>query len=390
LDALAPTNWPEPSQISDATWALVEQRYASLGDLADAEIVTREDIHILAAKQGWSIVQAQRLLSRYRTGGMLGLARMKRINVLSHERKIPDLGSLSEKRRNELFRRHALLGELAEQERVSNVTLAARAEAVGVSLRTLREYHTRFRRDGLIGLATRPRIDKGKHHALSSHMTQVVESLRLTMRDATIRSVYERACEYAATIGEMAPSIHQVRAICAQIPAPVRLLADGREEEFRNRYRLTYPILHDPHRIIWQIDHKAPLHILVRDLRAPSHRSTSGEVRPFLTLVMDSASRLVMAGLFSYDHPNRFMVASAMRDAVLTCEQKPFGGVPDEIWVDNGKDLIAQHVYQLAQGLGVNLVAGPPHEPQVRGIVERFHETLDTRSTWYWLMKGIG
>jgi hypothetical protein len=61
-------------------------------------------------------------------------------------------------------------------------------------------------------------------------MVQVVENLRLTHRDATVRS------------------------ICAQIPAPVRLLADGREEEFRNRYRLTYPIPHDAHRLVWQIE----------------------------------------------------------------------------------------------------------------------------------------
>jgi len=127
--------------------------------------------------------------------------------------------------------------------------------------------------------------------------------------------------------------------------------ADGREGEFRNRYRLTYPIRHDPHRVVWQIDHKAPLHILVRDLRATSHRTASGEVRPFLTLVVDSASRLMMAGLLSYDEPNRFTVAAAIRDAMLggltneTGEDKPFGGlpiggVPDEIGIDNGKDLI--------------------------------------------------
>jgi len=180
-----------------------------------------------------------------------------------------------------------------------------------------------------------------------------------------------------------------VRSICTQIPASVRLLADGREEEFRNRYRLTYPIAHDAHRIVWQIDHKAPLHVLVRDLRALSHRAASGEVRPYLTLVIDSASRLVMAGLFSYDPPDRFMVAAAIRAAMRISEHKPLGGVPDEIWVDNGKDLIAHHVQQLTQGLGITLVPGPPHQPQIRGIVERFHETLDTR-LWATLPGYVG
>jgi len=188
----------------------------------------------------------------------------------------PDIGALSEAHRDELFRRYALLGALGDQERVSNAKFVKLAQEVGLSARTLRRYHTRFRLYGLIGLAPRSRADKGKLHNLSPQMAQVIESLRLTHRDASVRFVYEVACQYAATRGEAAPSMFQVRSICAQIPAPVRLLADGREGEFRNRYRLTYPIHHDLHRVVWQIDHKAPLHVMVRDLRAPSHRCPSG------------------------------------------------------------------------------------------------------------------
>lgn len=383
LDALIPTEWPE---LPEATWVLIQRRYAAIEELADAETITSEDIRRLSEKAGWTILQARRWLRRYRLGGMVGLAPTRRV---TGPRVPPDLGALSEAQRDELFRRRALLGDLAEQAHVSNTDLSQRAEAVGVSLRTVRDYHTRFRRNGLAGLAPRGRQDKGKHHGVSAQMVQAVENLRLTHRDATVRFVYEQACQHAVKVGETAPSLWQVRSICAQIPAPVRLLADGREEEFRNRYRLTYPIPHDAHRLVWQIDHKAPLHVLVRDLRAPSHRVLSGEVRPYLTLVIDSASRLVMAGRFSYNPPDRFMVAAAIRDAMRTTEQKPFGGVPDEIWVDNGKDLIAHHVQQLAQGLGITLFPGPPHEPQIRGIVERFHETLDTR-LWATLPGYVG
>ncbi len=304
----------------------------------------------------------------------------------------PDVGALSEQIRDELFRRLALLGDLADRERLSNPSLKERAQEVGVSYRTLRRYHTRYRRYGLVGLAPRARTDKGKRYTISPQMAQIVESLRLTHRDAPVRHVYELACQYAATAGEAVPSPYQVRSICAQIPEPIRLLADGREGEFRNRYRLTYPLRHDPHRIVWQIDHKDPLHVMVRDLRAPSHRRPSGEVRPFLTMVVDSASRLVMAGLFSYDEPNRFTVAAAIRDAMLgglTNEHKLFGGVPDEIWIDNGKDLVAHHVYQLVEGLGIKLIAGPPHAPEIRGVVERLHQTLDTR-LWSTLPGYVG
>jgi putative transposase len=383
LDGLLPTGWPE---LPEATWELIEQRYLALEEFAEIEAITLETIQALAAKQGWTLRQARRWLQRYRVDGLIGLAPASRP---LRPRELPDLGTLSEEQRNELFRRRALLGELAEQEHVSNDLLRKQAKRVGVSLRTLRDYHTRFQRAGLAGLAPRSRADKGNHHGLSPQMVQLVENVRLTHRDAPVRFVYELACKQAATIGETTPSLWQVRSICRNIPAPVRLLADGREAEFRNRYRLTYPIAHDPGRMVWQIDHKAPLHVLVRDLRAPSHRSLSGEVRPFLTLVVDSASRLIMAGLFSYDRPDRFMVAAAIRAGMVTGEEKSYGGVPDEIWVDNGKDLIAEHVHQLALGLGIKLVPGPPYAPQVRGIVERLHETLDTR-LWATLPGYVG
>lgn len=383
LEALVPRHW---SEVPEATWLLAEQRRAALGEFADAEHVSAADLASLAATQGWTLRQAQRWLRRYRTAGLLGLVPTKRT---AGERSLPDLGALSDAQRDELFRRRDLLGELADQAGVPNHLLAARAVAVGVSLRTLRAYHTRFQRAGLAGLAPRTRADKGQHHVLSAHMTQVVESLRLTHRDAPIRFIHELAAVAAASSGDEEPSLFQVRAICAQIPAPVRLLADGREAEFRNRYRLTYPLTHEAHRRVWQIDHKDPVPVLVRDLRAASHRTASGEVRPYLTLVIDSAARLVLAGLFSYDPPDRFMVAAAIREALRITEQKPYGGVPDEIWVDNGKDLVARHVQELTRGLGITLFAGPPYQPQLRGIVERFHGTLAT-GLWATLPGYVG
>ena len=200
LEALVPVEWPE---LPDATWALIERRYAALGALAEAETITVEDIRRLAERAGWTLPQARRWLRRYRVGGMVGLAPARRA---AQPRALPDLGALTEAQRGELFRRRALLGDLAEQEHVSNAVLVQRAEAVGVSLRTLRDYHTRFRHDGLAGLAPRGRQDKGKHHGVSTQMVQAVENLRLTHRDATVRFVHELACQHAASMGKPPPA----------------------------------------------------------------------------------------------------------------------------------------------------------------------------------------
>jgi transposase InsO family protein len=285
---------------------------------------------------------------------------------------LPPWSDISEPVWTLIEQRYSALGDLAEAETLKDEDIDTLATSQGWTTHQATRWLGRYRAEGMMGLAPASR---------PAHARRLPDlgTLSEQHRDAPVRFVYEQACQHAVKTGERAPGLWQVRSICAQIPAPVRLLADGREEEFRNRYRLTYPIAHDPHRIVWQIDHKAPVHVLVRDLRAPSHRSLSGEVRPYLTLVIDSASRLVMAGLLSYDAPDRFMVAAAIRAGMLITEHKPFGGVPDEIWVDNGKDLIAHHVSQLVAGLGSTLEPGPPHYPELRGIVERFHKTLDTR-----------
>src|SRR6266487_4527771 len=144
FDALLPS-W---SDISEPLWALIEQRYAALGDLAGAETLKDEDICALAKSQEWTTRQATRWLGRYRTEGMMGLAPRKHP---ARAKPSPDLGTLAEGQRDELFRRRALLGELADQDHISNALLMKRAKEVGVSLRTLRDYHTRFRRDGLVG-----------------------------------------------------------------------------------------------------------------------------------------------------------------------------------------------------------------------------------------------
>src|SRR6266699_7350198 len=53
FDALLPS-W---SDISEPVWALIEQRYTALGDLAEAETLSREDMCMLATRQKWTMLQ---------------------------------------------------------------------------------------------------------------------------------------------------------------------------------------------------------------------------------------------------------------------------------------------------------------------------------------------
>jgi len=376
LPGLIPQDWTE---LDEKAQRLAVARYEQLGALADAETITPDEIAELADRNEWSYLRAARWLRRYRVGGLWALAPENNPDEPQRP-KAPRraLATLDESALEEVYRRRAILGDLADQPQVTNAQVEARARATGVSTRTIWNYLRDYRQHGLAGLAPLQRSDIGQYHGLNERVVQLVMGIRLSRRDWSVRAVYEEACRKARLLNEPEPSEWQVRRICDSIPEPVRLLADGREDEFRNQYRFTCRMRFDGTRIVYQIDH-TQIDVLVVDRRDPKYRTTSGEIRPWLTTVLDSSSRIVMAGRFGYDRPDRFTVAAAIRDALLVSDEKPYGGVPDEIWVDRGKELVSQHVQQLADELGIMLQPCAPHQPQLRGIGERFFGTVNTR-----------
>jgi putative transposase len=373
---LKPDEWGEldaPSQCQ------MMERYKQLGDIAEAESVSPDQIDQVAQRNRWNYRQAERWLRRYRVGGLWALAPQGNPDKPRRSKNLRrPLATLSEHELKQVYRRRDILGDLADKASVSEAEARSRAQEKSISLRTFWNYLRDYRQSGLAGLAPRRRSDEGKRHCITDRMEQIIVGLRLSKPDLRVRAVYTAACEKARQLGEPEPTEWQVRDICDKLPEPVKLLADGREDDFRDKYRFTYRMRFDGSRLIYQFDH-TPIDVLVKDLRAPQYRTLSGEIRPWLTLGIDSSSRLVMAARFGYDHPDRFTVAAAIRDALLVSDQKLYGGKPDEIWVDNGKELISGHVWRFTSEAGITLQPCEPHEPQIRGIGERFFETLNVR-----------
>jgi putative transposase len=388
-EGLIPTDWTSWTALPAHAQDVITERLAKLGKVVTARAFPDEcdlDAYIpeLAKQHGWSLRTAERWVRRYQVGGWWGLAPRHDPTKAGHEHKeriVPALGTLTHEELETTFHRRALLGDLAGKTKVSRAEVEAQAKAVGIGSSTLWLYLKQYRAAGLSGLAPKDRSDKHGHHRLTPRMQEVIRGVRLSQPDKPIRSVYKAVCHKAEMLGEPAPSEWQVRQICAEIPHAAVLLADGRDNEFRNRYEVTRrmeQIRQQDFRIIYMIDH-TPVDVVVKDLRGPKYRTQSGEVRPWLTTCVDSRSRLLMAAVFGYDHPDRYTVAAAIRNAVLTSEDKLYGGIPHEIWVDNGKELVSHHVSQLTEALHIVLHPCRPHHPQERAIAERFFGTLNTR-----------
>lgn len=294
----------------------------------------------------------------------------KRYVTVAHSAR--DTGSLESKELDVMFKRREMLGPLADQEYVSSAEMETRAKEVGVSSRTLWDWLSKYRAHGLRGLAPRKRSDAGSYHKINSDMVELIRAIKLSNPDWPVRAVFEHATKLATERNLPLPSKWQVRQICHDISPVVKLIASNRDNEFRNHFRFTFPRQHSG--VVYQIDHNR-VDVLVRDMRSVKYQTASKEVRPWLTIVIDAASRRVIAYMLSYDQPNRHTVASVIRKALLAAR----GGIPQSIWVDNGKDLVSSHVSQLVEALEIELHICDPGQPQQRAILERFFGVLNSR-----------
>jgi hypothetical protein len=129
---------------------------------------------------------------------------------------------------------------LGDKSRVSDEEVKRRAAEVGVSSRTLWTYRRNYQQHGLAGLAPQQRSDLKLRIGISERMVKIVKGIRLSQPDLPIHEVHARACEKARRLGEFEPSEGQVRAICDEIPDYVTQIADGREDEFKSKSRITY------------------------------------------------------------------------------------------------------------------------------------------------------
>jgi putative transposase len=120
---------------------------------------------------------------------------------------------------------------------------------------------------------------------------------------------------------------------------------------------------------VWEADH-GELDIRVLPLRGRRL------VRPWLTVIEDGFSRLVMGWVLSL-YPSSAEVLVAIREAiVIDPERGPWGGVPQLIRFDGGREFLAHAVKRAAGELGCAALPAVPYSPHHKGKVERLHRTI--------------
>jgi transposase InsO family protein len=257
--------------------------------------------------------------------------------------------------REEGLRRYRLISPLLEESQAECEKRAWRrliCEREGVSERTLRRYLAAFRKSGFDSLVPGERKDKGRSKAIGEEALKLAAELR---RELPSRSA-ERIQQLLAAQG------HRVARSTLERQLRQRGLS-GREIKTSQKAVAGRRFQRVGRNTLWQADLKYGPY-----LSDPQHPDQ--KIRTYLVALIDDATRLVVQAEF-YAHQRLPVLEDALRKAIVRC------GVPDNLYVDNGKIFISQWLRLSCAKLGIRHLNTRAYSPESKGKIERWNRTVD-------------
>ncbi|MCM2505618.1 Mu transposase C-terminal domain-containing protein [Aureimonas altamirensis] len=258
---------------------------------------------------------------------------------------------------------------ILEPHLADGVPLADLARAGTVSDRTLQRWLGRYRAEGLAGLASLPRGDRGRLH-LPDHLVRLARDRAIKRPRPPVAAIHRKMQELAVAEGHRAPSYSSVARIVRTIPVSQITVASD-PAAYRDEHELVHRREASAANEMWQADHTI-LDILVLD-------DAVSPVRPWLTVVLDDHSRAIAGYFISLDAPSALNTALALRQAIWRKLNPEWivSGIPEQLYVDNGSDFVSEHIEQACIVLKIRLIHSLPGRPRGRGKIERLFRTIN-------------
>ena len=118
-----------------------------------------------------------------------------------------------------------------------HVPLARAASTAGIPLRTAQRWLSRYRSDGLAGLARAPRGDRGVRRTHPELVT-LIEGLAVSTPALSVATIARRVAKVARVQGWPAPCYSTVHEIVAALDPQLMTLAHEGPASWRDRYEL--------------------------------------------------------------------------------------------------------------------------------------------------------
>ena len=264
----------------------------------------------------------------------------------------------------EALRRFQMIAPLMDQTLDSARKTATRrtiADDNGISVKTIRRYESAFRSKGFSGLM--PKSRKGSiDRRLPENYSEYVQEAIILKKEVPSRSVSQIITilegERKAPEGVLKRSTLQRHLYAAGF-------GEKQMKKYREDQRSTTAVKRfcKPHRMMLaQADIKYGVGILVS---ADGKKKTA-----YLSSIIDDHSRYILASEW-YEKEDEYAVTDVFRKAILNY------GTFDRCYTDNGSVYVSGQLRTSCAKLGIRLIRAKPYSGKSKGIIERFHQTVD-------------
>ncbi|HBD7140726.1 TPA: DDE-type integrase/transposase/recombinase [Legionella pneumophila] len=252
-------------------------------------------------------------------------------------------------------------------------TLTSIAKNSGVSIRSLHRWVEQYKVNGLDGLKSKSRNDKGSYRELTENLAQVIEGLALKKPKRTVAAIHRQIVRHTKDNNLPIPSYAVVSKIINNLSPDLISLAHDGIKPYQQKYDLLFIREASRANEIWQADHTL-LDIYVLD-------NKGGIKRPWLTVIMDDYSRGIAGYYLSFHAPSSLQTSLAFRQAIWIKNEKqwPICGIPEIMYTDHGCDFTSHHIEEVCVSLKIQLIFSTIGKPRGRGKIERFFATINQR-----------
>ena len=216
-----------------------------------------------------------------------------------------------------------------------------------ISARTIERWYAKWQKDGIDGLASKSRKDKGVSKITES-VKQRILKLKAENMSRSVNIIL--ALMFDEGYGQLPRS--SVHRLLQQEKLSHRVVSDApsierRQFEARKAGDIWYSdVMYGPH--------------IIKDGR---------EQRVYLVSYMDDASRLMTHSEFCWDEQS-VSIEYVLKEAVMR------RGLPKRLIIDNGSAYRSESLTAICAKLGIHLIFCRPYEPEGKGKLERWHRTV--------------
>ena len=224
---------------------------------------------------------------------------------------------------------------------------------------TFKRWLGKFKEQGLEGLMSKIRSDKGKYRKITPAVLKAIEKINQDTGAVSVSDLYRKLI----INGYVTPSNLSLETL-RKLVIDNDLLKKIKVRKQRKKFEKAF------FNELWMVDFK--------EGKSVRHGKTLR--RTFFCGIIDDASRVLVGHEWGF-YQDTTLFAKTLKKAVLIY------GIPKILYCDQAKVFRSHYIMQICARLGISLVNAPPYSPESKAKIERFNRTI--QQMFYPLIKNF-